>query len=105
MLLILSIRPICVDTLQLALEYEYNLNVIKEIAVTESFLTLDGSVIGCQNVETYDDCETRNYIETFKKNCKCLPLNVRISKEVEILENLTSKNIQISSQNCALLQI
>ena len=36
---------------------EYNLNVIKEIKVTDSFLTLDEQSRGCQNKETYQvDC-------------------------------------------------
>ena len=41
-----------VDFLKLPLEHEYNLNVVKEIKVTESFLTLDESTKGCQNEET-----------------------------------------------------
>ena len=41
------------DSLKLPLDYEYNLNAVKEIQVTDSFLTLDESGRKCQNTETY----------------------------------------------------
>ena len=40
-------------------EGEYNLNVIKDVKVTESFHTLSKDDKGCQNTETIDDCTTR----------------------------------------------
>ena len=40
-------------------EGEYNLNVIKDVKVTESFLTLSEEDRGCQNSENIDDCTTR----------------------------------------------
>ena len=42
-----------IDSLKLQLGYEYNLNDVKEIQVTDSFLTLDESEKKCQNTETY----------------------------------------------------
>ena len=42
-----------IDSLKLQLGYEYNLNDVKEIQVTDSFLTLDESDRKCQNRETY----------------------------------------------------
>ena len=52
------------------------------IDVTESFLGLDENVIKCQDKVFFDDCTTKYYIETIKKNCKCLPVSINILKEV-----------------------
>ena len=41
-----------IDSLKLQLGYEYNLNDVKEIQVTDSFLSLDESKRKCQNKET-----------------------------------------------------
>ena len=48
------------------MEKEYNLNVVKEVKVTEAFLGLGKEVIKCQNDETYDDCRTRQYFDAIK---------------------------------------
>ena len=63
-------------------EGEYNLNVLKEIEVTESFLSLDKKEMGCQNEETYANCTTRLYIDTMKKKCGCLPLALSLNERV-----------------------
>ena len=54
-----------IDFLKLPLEHEYNLNVVKEIKVTESFLSLDESTKGCQNKETLKVKNTRKILLTF----------------------------------------
>ena len=64
---------------------EYNLNNIKEIIVTEDFLGLDKSIIGCQNLESEDDCRTRQYINGLKKMCKCLPFSIRKPGQVSFI--------------------
>ena len=33
---------------------------------------------GCQNDEEYVDCTTRNYIESIRQQCGCLPLSIRM---------------------------
>ena len=63
-------------------EGEYNLNVLKEIKVTESFVGLDQEVTKCQSKESFDNCTTRTYMEVMMAQCRCLPLNVRVSSEV-----------------------
>ena len=63
-------------------EGEYNLNSMKEISVTESFLGLDRDTIKCQNIETYDDCKTRLNLENLRQTCGCLPLFLKLSEEV-----------------------
>ena len=43
-------------------EGEYNLNNLKEIDVTESFLGLPKQAKGCQNIEPFNSCTSRHYI-------------------------------------------
>ena len=40
------------EPLLLKIGNEYNLNNVKEISVTDDFLTLDKTIIGCQNEES-----------------------------------------------------
>ena len=63
-------------------EGEYNLNSLKEISVTYSFLGLGKDTRKCQSVETFDDCKTRLYINNIKENCGCLPVSIGLSEEV-----------------------
>ena len=67
-------------------EGSYNLNVLKEIKVTESFNKLDEDVKKCQNVETYDECTTRHHMKELREKCRCLPLALSDS-EVDV-ENI-----------------
>ena len=69
------------EPLKLAVGKEYNLNNLKEIQVTEDFLSLDESVIGCQNEESIDECKYREYIDALMSQCKCLPFSIRHSNE------------------------
>ena len=71
-------------------EGQYNLNNIKEISVTDSFMGLDRDTRKCQNIETFDDCKTRLYIEHLRQECRCLPLSLRLSRKVKynILDNI-----------------
>ena len=54
---------------------------MKEITVTDSFLTLDKETRKCQE-ERYDDCTTKDYIETLLSQCECLPFAISINDEV-----------------------
>ena len=65
-------------------EGEYNLNALKEVQATESFLGLDQEVTGCQNEESLHNCSTRKHINTLVEQCGCLPFNIRLSDEVYI---------------------
>ena len=67
------------EPLQLVGEGNFNLNVIKNVEVTQSFLGLDENFRGCQDKETFVDCTTRQYIDTLIKTCNCLPFNLRIT--------------------------
>ena len=61
---------------------EYNLNVVKEIEVTDSFLSLKEEVRGCQNKEEYLECTTKALKESFIESCGCLPFEIRLSEKV-----------------------
>ena len=71
------------DPVTLYGEGQYNLLSLKEIYVTDSFMGLDKETRKCQNIETYDDCKTRLYIEHLRQECKCLPLSLRLSGKVK----------------------
>ena len=66
-------------------EGEYNLNVLTEIKVTESYLSLDQNVRECQNEEPFYNCTTRKYFDTILRECGCLPLHIRLSNKVNCL--------------------
>ena len=76
------------EPIDLDIGNEYNLNVIKEITATSSFLSMDRNVKICQVNETFDECVTRKYIEGFIKKCKCLPLDLRLTEKVFLFDNL-----------------
>ena len=63
-------------------EGEYNLNVLKQIKITDSYLGLDQNVRGCQNDISFTDCTTKQYIDTLLDQCGCLPLNIRLNDKV-----------------------
>ena len=58
-------------------EGEYNLNSVKEVRVTESFLELGEHVTKCQNQEPYFNCTTSLYMKTTFEKCDCLPLELK----------------------------
>ena len=60
-------------------EGEYNLNSLKEIQVSDSYLELDPNIIKCQKIEPFFNCTTRQYLNTFMRDCGCLPVNMRVS--------------------------
>ena len=70
-------------------EGNYNLNILKDVEVTDSFLGLDENVRQCQDIEPYDNCTTRHYIENVRKNCGCLPLSINSFEKVK--QDLKSK--------------
>ena len=58
------------------------MNNVKEIEVTDDFLTLDQTIINCQNDESLEDCQTRKYVNEFVEQCKCFPFAIRKSHKV-----------------------
>ena len=72
-----------VEPVQLEGNGEYNLNVLKEMEVTDAFLGLDENARQCQNEEPFV-CTTKQYVDTFLGECGCTPLNMRLSDKVEL---------------------
>ena len=64
---------------------KHNLNVIKEIKVTDSFLSMEKDIRGCQE-ESFDDCTTIKYKTVVLNKCQCLPFQLRLSKEVCLIQ-------------------
>ena len=57
-------------------EGEYNLNILKEIEVTDSFYELEKGARKCQSYkvnDTYDNCTSRYFMEQMMLKCGCLP--------------------------------
>ena len=61
----------------------YGLNSLKEIEVTEEFLTLDTNITECQNEVSLINCKTKSYLDALSNDCGCLPFNIRITNEVK----------------------
>ena len=70
-----------IEPLQLSVDMEHYLNVIKEITVTDSFLSSNELMKGCQEEPT-DECTARKYRKTFLNQCNCLPFQSRWNEEV-----------------------
>ena len=70
------------DPLKLPLESTYNLNSVKTVTVSEDFLTLDENIRQCQDMEQYDDCSTKHFVEQLLNACKCLPIEMGTSDKV-----------------------
>ena len=64
-------------------EGKYNLNVLKEIQSTDSYIGLGEDVTECQNEEPFFNCSTRQTIDAFQTNCGCLPFAIHLSTEVK----------------------
>ena len=67
------------ESVQLEGEGEYNLNSLKVIEVTESYIGMDN---GCQNGESLQDCATNHFVGKVLEQCGCLPFNIRLSEKV-----------------------
>ena len=61
---------------------KYDFNVIKEISVTDSFVSLDEEIRGCQEELTFNECITRKFRNTMISKCHCLPLQMGFTEEV-----------------------
>ena len=82
--LVFLLQSFCLDPMTLTGEGQYNINALKEIKATDSFLTLDDEIRGCRSSEeSHDDCTTRLYLDNMRQKCDCLPFSVA-SQEVRI---------------------
>ena len=66
-------------------EGDYALTDIKEVKVTKSFLRLNEIIQQCQDEETLEDCQAKEYLKIGKEKCSCTPFEFRdFSKEVKM---------------------
>ena len=57
---------------------EYALTDVKEIDVTKSFLSdLSIETRECQDKDTVESCQTKNFLEDVQKDCKCIPFGLK----------------------------
>ena len=63
-------------------EGEYNINILTEMQVTESYLGLEQDVRECQNQEPFFNCTTKYHLQIIQKHCGCLPFNIRLEDKV-----------------------
>ena len=71
-----------ISILEIVGEGEYNLNVVDEVRVTDSFLGLHKDVRDCQTKELLIDCKTQEYKSKVLEYCHCLPLKLKTSVDV-----------------------
>ena len=64
------------DPVTLSGEGEFDLNTIKQVDVTDSFMGLPMEDRKCQNEENFVDCTTRHQLENILENCGCLPMSI-----------------------------
>ena len=100
-----TIKIIIQEPVKLIGEGEYNLNILTEIKVTESYLGLDQETRECQNKEPFYNCTTRAYLDNVLKECGCLPANILLSNrdppcppnKLKCVENI---ELDLSNYDC-----
>ena len=75
-------------------EYEYNLDALTEIEVTDPFLGLEEATRECQ-LEPFYNCTTRHYLQSVQDECGCLPLNIRFSNKVSRIVDICIISINL----------
>ena len=57
-------------------EGNYALSNVKEFDVTSGFINLGEEVTECQDQESFEECNTRNYLQVARKDCGCTPFSL-----------------------------
>ena len=68
---------VILDTPTLYSGWKYNLNAVKDIKVTDDFMSLDEK--DCSG-ETYGNCTTRTYVKKVENECGCLPFSMNFNE-------------------------
>ena len=74
-----NIKPTVSDPVPLAVygEGNYALTDIKEIKVTDEFLSLGSDITKCKEQQYKADCEASQYLEKVSSICGCAPLQLK----------------------------
>ena len=86
-------------------EGDYHLDVLKETQIMDSYMELDEDVRGCQNEEPFDNCTTRQYIDSILKTCGCVPYSINLSRKGPMpicssKELACVNKIEVNNSNC-----
>ena len=54
----------------------YTLSNVKEFDVTDGFLSLGEKVTNCQNKESFEECETKEFFRVAREKCNCVPFSL-----------------------------
>ena len=53
--------------------------------VTDDYLGLDEDVRKCQNIEPFENCTTRQYLDSVLRQCNCIPYALKdFSKSIMV---------------------
>ena len=75
-------------------EGNYAITDVQEIDTTEAYLKLGEEIISCQNLETFLECQTKDYIKIGLENCNCTTFELRdFSKNVNQINASIISNI------------
>ena len=58
----------------------YALSAVKEMRISDDFLSLGQDFTKCQVQEAYEDCTTRMYYAAMIKQCNCIPYSLALGK-------------------------
>ena len=58
-------------------ENHYSLTAVKNVKITNSFMTLDQSVRKCQIEEKLYECTSRKYLDLVYDTCGCVPFSIK----------------------------
>ena len=68
-------------------EGNYQLTSVKDVKVSEEFLSLNIKDRNCQNETTLEDCKTKVYLLKVRNICQCFPFSIWSEQKV-CFENL-----------------
>ena len=77
-----EIKHFISEPVKLIGEGEYNLNALKEIKVTDSFMGLKQHIKGCHDEKPFLNCTTNLYIDNVLGLCGCVPFKIRSTIKV-----------------------
>ena len=63
-------------------EGHYQLTSVKDVKVTQEFLSLNIEDKKCQHETTLDECRTKMYLSKMRNICKCFPYGIWAQEKV-----------------------
>ena len=66
------------------------------VKATDDFHQMDEKTKNCQNVEAFEDCTTRKYLEKLDHECSCVPYKLRNFSEINQVGKRSANNLNNS---------